>query len=812
MNLNGAWILQGTDAQGNQFTLPASVPGCVHTDLIAQGKIKNIYYRDTPKTVQWIEQNNFTYTKTFTVDTLQPNAVLEFDGLDTYCEIFLNSKKLGDAGNMFLPYCFCVDGILSQGENTLRVAFRSPVQEVKDRPALSGAFTTERLHTRRIQCTYSWDWVERFVTMGIYRDVRLAFRKNNEIKDFYLYTKNITPYAAQLSLQINFRNFVKDGSTARIEIFSPKGETVFAKERTLLEDSLQEIIDIPSPALWFPNGYGEQPLYTLRLQTAASQKEYAFGIREITLLQIEDAPGSPEEALCRELQAHEHIRIFDKNTKTAGFTVLINGVKIFCKGGNWVPCEPFPSAETPEKIKPLLALAKKAGVNMLRVWGGGIFENSVFYSECDRLGILVTQDFLMACGNYPEDEEWFLEALRQEAAAAAVRLRNHTCLAWWSGDNENAVMGTENTCDYPGYKSAVYGIAPVLAQKDPGRYFLPSSPFGGKYFCSATKGTTHNTYYLSGIFDYIQNSDFNGYLKFFDTFLSRFNAEQAAMGMSFVSSLKQFMEPEEIFSDDTSMLRYHTKTNPALPCTLYDYAEQMSQKIFGAFSGGEDRILKMQMLHCEWIRFSLELFRRSKWFSSGILYWMYNDCWPAASGWSLVDYYARPKPAYYAFKRGARPFVLSITVKNGTLRVFAGNDSLAELTGRGKLYLYNFKENKNLAEADFSFCVKANTAAEVFACPYRPWQDKQTRDTILLCEADSTQNFDRTLYIPQRYADMDIRYNDIEIVRENNAFIVTAREFTPFAILDVPYLLSDNCFILKKGESRRIEIEETLPF
>ena len=806
MDLNGTWLLEGTDEHGCRFSLPATVPGCVHTDLIANGKIKDLYYRDNPLKAQWIEQHDFTYTKTFTVNTLSPNAFLEFDGLDTYCTVFLNGIKIGEADNMFLPYRFCADGILRQGENTLRVAFRSPIKEVESRTPLHGAFTTERLHTRRIQCTYGWDWVERFVTMGIYRDVRLVFSRENEISNFYLYTAAIHSCAAQLVLQINFRNFSADNSVIRIEILSPEGFSVFSAERVILEDSLKLTIDLPEPALWYPNGCGAQPLYTLRLQTAASSLEHRFGIRQITILQIEDAPESREADICRSLQAQEHIRRLDKNKSTAGFTVLVNGVKIFCKGGNWVPCEPFPSAETPEKIKTLLALAKNAGVNMLRVWGGGIFEQTAFYAECDRLGILVTQDFLMACGDYPEKEEWFLAALKKEAAAAALRLRNHTCLAWWSGDNENAVMGTENTCGFPGYISAVKGIAPVLEQLDPRRRFLPSSPFGGEYFCSATRGTTHNTYYLGDIFEYIRNSDFDGYLRFFDTFLSRFNAEQAAMGMSFASSLEKMMSPEDIWGNP-AMLQYHTKSNPALlPYTLYGYTEQMSQKIFGRFLSGQDRLLKMQMLQCEWIRFSMELFRRNKWFSSGIIYWMYNDCWPAASGWSIVDYYARPKPAYYAFKRGAKPFLLSLTVTVGMLCVFGSNDSLKSTAGSGKLYLYDFKENRNILEKDFRFFLNENSAEQIFACSYGDFSGKMTASTVILCDAVSDINPDRTLYIPRRYADMDICYDKIKITADTDASVtVTAEEFTPFAIFDVPYLLEDNCFILKKGESRTIK-------
>jgi beta-mannosidase len=707
---------------------------------------------------------------------------------------------------MHITYAFCVDGILNQGKNTLKVAFHSPIEAVKDKPLLQGAFTRERMQTRRIQCTYSWDWVDRFVTMGIFRDVRLVYRNQNEIDSFYIFTKDINPYSAQMQLNITLRDFTPSYDLFSIEVFTPDGKLCYKKSRALLKESYVERFDIRAPQLWYPNGYGAQPLYKLVITTPNSKKEFLFGIRKLTVLELIDEEGTPERETALKLKNEPHIADKDNNEDSSCFTVLVNDIKIMCKGGNWVPCEPFPSAETPEKITQLLELGVKANVNMLRVWGGGIFEQEHFYNECDRLGILVTQDFLMACGEYPEKEEWFINELKKETVSAALRLRNHTCLAWWSGDNENAVNGHEETDNYRGYLAATYGIEPILNLLDPQRYFFASSPYGGKPYSSYTKGTTHNTYFLWTTLQYILKTDMHDYIDYLATYLARFNAEQAAIGMPFVSSLRKFLTDEDIFGNDTSMSEYHTKNNPALKPSLYEYIEIMSQKIFGEFTDGQDRIRKMQMLHTEWVRISMELFRRNKWYSSGIIYWMFNDCWPAANGWSIVDYYAMPKPAYYIFKRCAQNILCCLERKNNKLEVRISNDSLVASSGNGRLYVYDFVDDRDLISFDFEYAIDKNTAECVYSVDYSEIKNVLSSSTVVLCDINDALNCDRAHWIPSRYTDLDITYSDVCILEETcDSITLKADEFTPFAIIDVPYILEENCFPMKKGEIKKIK-------
>lgn len=812
IDLCGAWKLSCNDSPIGKIECEGQVPGCVHTDLIDNKIINNIFYRDNAKQIQWIENCDFSYSKTFDVDHVEDCAYIEFDGLDTYADIFLNNVKIGNVDNMFIPHSFCVDGILQKGKNTLEVRFFSPIKRVENMPIRDGAFTLERMNTRRIQCTYGWDWVERFVTMGIYKGVRLTFRKANEIDNVYIYTDEITKNCAKVKIQVNIRDFKSFCETCNIKIIAPTGEIIYEKEHDILNDCINETVEILTPKLWYPVGYGEQPLYTFIVSTPSSNWTEKFGIREIKVEQIADPENSEYSKISKQLQKESHLKNLDFNKTTTGYIVTVNDVKIMCKGGNWVPCEPFPSAETPNKITQILETAVLGGVNMIRVWGGGIFEQDEFYSECDRLGILVTQDFLMACGEYPEKEKWFIDALNSEAKTAALRLRNHACLAYWCGDNENALKGSDHRTDFRGYISAKFGIEPILLKLDPHRQFFPSSPYGGDYYASSTCGTSHVTAYLGDMFDYILNTDMKEYRQAFSKYYSRFCSEYPSFGMSFVSSLKKYMDNSDIFNDKSmEILEYHSKNNPSLEISLFTTYSVAAQKIFGEYSSGEDAILKYQMLHCELIRLSMELYRRYKGYSWGIIYWMLNDCWPASAGWSLIDYYTCPKPAYYAFKRSSKPVIATISSENDKLSLFICNDSLNKACGRARLYVHDVKTNTDVYSTTISFETNENCTEKIFECDFSCVEDKLTNSTVILCDISSNLGEDRALFVKERFVDLDLSFTKPIVVSQTETEItVTTNSFNPFVMLDVPYLLSDNCFTLKANETKTIKILKKL--
>ena len=628
IDLCGAWEL--FDEDGRKYS--GKVPGCVHTDLFS---LQEMFWEKNSQKCRFIEEKDWNYVKSFEVETVLQNAELVFEGLDTYCDIYLNDVKVGSAENMFIPHKFAVDGILRAGRNTLRVHFFSPIKAVEGKELFPGAFTRERLHSRRMQCTYGWDWVDRFVTCGIFRPVYLTFHNEMELEHVYVFTDSIDEYSAQIKVIETMRGF-ESGGLVKTEVFAPDGRRVEWAEHYCEERQNIIYFDLENPQLWYPHPYGEQPLYTLKITVGNQMSEQRFGIRTVKILQLKDTEKRVIEK-CKELQQTESGREWDWNEEFSGFILLINGMKIFCTGANWVPCEPFPSAESEEKMTGILEKAVSAGINMVRVWGGGLFEKQYFYDECDRLGILVTQDFLMACGTYPEKEPEFQKHLEKEAEFAALYLRNHPSLVWWTGDNENAVEGCDTDSNYPGRISARKIIAPVLERLDYNRVFLFSSPYGGKKYASKTVGTTHNTQFLGNIFQYVHEEEIADYREYWKGYIARFIAEEPSMGAIGKESLGEFISEEN--QECYDMWLHHTKTNPALGRELLDIIVEFAQKLFGSDKDWENKYFKLRYLQYEWIRFTLGSARSNAWFNSGIVYWMLNDCWPAVIGWSVLDLY-----------------------------------------------------------------------------------------------------------------------------------------------------------------------------
>ena len=812
VSLNGAWRGEGFSPDGKRVSFAGHVPGCVHGDLMRQGMLEDPFWRDNAAKSRWIETWNWAYEREFQAEEAWTNALIEFDGLDTYCQVFLNGVEIGRSDDMFVPCAFPAKG-LKQGANQLRVVFFSPIARTSGLPERSAAFTWERVYTRRLQCTYSWDWVDRFVTMGIFRDVRLHRVENREVADLHAETRVIDDFGAQLFCHVDFRG---EGENAfcSLTLEAPDGQVAYAKRRRIVEDGISEIIDVEKPCLWWPNGYGEQPLYKLTVRVEENgrcldEKSIHVGIRTARILQKRDMPGTEFYEKCKKLQRGPHVSgknaFWDRNQpeEFAGFALIVNGVPVFCKGANWVPCEPFPSEETPEKICALLKLAKDANANMIRVWGGGLFEQDAFYDACDRLGLMVTQDFLMACGSYPEWDDDFLAHLRREAETAATRLRSHACLVWWTGDNENGMNGDEDMPDYGGRRSALRAIGPVLERMDPNRPFLPSSPYGGRPYGSITRGTTHNTNYIGEWFSYIRFHDMKDYREYFDCYLSRFCAEEPVMGMPAVSSLERFMTRQDIFGGDESMHRFHTKNNPSevfREFQIYDYMCAIAEKLLGEERCPEDRIMKRQYVQYEWIRITMELYRREKWFSSGMIYWMLNDCWPA-SGWSIVDYYGCPKAAWYGFRRAAQPVIASIDCKDGRYRLHVCCDGPVPRQGQARLFVQSFDRPEPLEERRVSFRVAANESA----CVLEAELPKADAGALLMAEIQGDGFADRAWFFEGRPQDCDFPGEPPEIVSvTDDAVVLRAKKYVHAVALDGGCGFQDNYFSMLPSEEKSV--------
>lgn len=779
--------------------LEATVPGCVHTDLLNNKKIEDMYWRNNPLNVRWIEDCDWTYSCDFDAKR-EGNVSLVFEGLDTYSSVYLNGEHLGDTDNMFIPHEFNVSGKLKEKDNNLTVIFKSPIKAVENMPERVGAFTSERINTRRMQCTYSWDWVDRFVTCGIYRDVFLKYADDMYVENIYVNTQNIDSISAQIYTELTLENY-EDGGIVKIEILSPEGKRVAGTELYSRESTVVRRFDIKNPQLWYPYGYGEQPLYTLRVTVGDNVAEETFGIRTLKIVQLEDEEGSEYYNIAKAFQDTKLGKIYSFNETFSGFQVVVNGLPIFCKGANWVPCEPFPSAETNDKISKIIRMLTDIDGNFIRVWGGGIFEKDEFYYECDKNGILVAQDFLMACGTYPEKEEWFLDALRLESEYAVKKLRNHPCLAWWHGDNENAEWGSDTLEDFRGRDSALRGVADQIYKYDKQREFLPSSPSGGNTYSSATRGTAHTTMYCSRIFKFFQECKGDEYKEFLNSFSARFVSEEPVFGGLSTSSLLRFLTEDDVYNDKMEeMMRFHTKPNADFPY-FYDDIKAFCEKVFGKPITAEDRLFQYRYLGYEWLRVVFENYRRSIGYCNGLVFWMLNDCWPAALGWAMIDYYNMPKSLYYAFKRTAQHVSASVKEENEKYKLYVSNDSLQDESVHAKAYLMDLKSKQILDTFETNLQSIAYSTVDVLL----PWNKDDSY--LIICDIKYSNGYDRCSY-KQGNLKLNNCSNILESSIEGDTIKVKANGYVHAVELMGEYIFSDNYFTMLPGEVRTISFEK----
>jgi len=401
--------------------IKAEVPGTVHTDLLNAKLIDDPFYADNENQIEWISKCDWIYRTNFSLplDIVDSeNSYLIFEGVDTIAKIYLNDQLLGRTENMFLKYEFDVGKIVKEKNNELIIIFHSPIRSGKELEEKHGkldlALNSERAYLRKAQYSYGWDWGPSFPTMGIWKPVYLIKKDRLEIEDVQFVTEKISGESAEVKLNFSIIGDLKrnDGYVIRLS----HKEQNFLEEKLIDKIGNQEItFEIDHPYLWQPNGIGKPNLYELKIElqnsdTIIDQYKQDVGIRTIEL-----------------------------NLENEGehdFSFIVNGERIFAKGVNWIPADSFLPRITDEKYEQLLQYAKNGNMNMVRVWGGGIYENDLFYKLCDEFGLLVWQDFMFACGEYPE-YSGFIDNVIKEIEYNVGRLRNHPSLAIWCGNNEN---------------------------------------------------------------------------------------------------------------------------------------------------------------------------------------------------------------------------------------------------------------------------------------------------------------------------------------------------------------------------------------
>ncbi|WP_128104417.1 glycoside hydrolase family 2 protein [Paenibacillus sp. DCT19] len=719
----------------DQEWLPGQVPGCVHTDLLKLGKIPDPFYGTNEKEVQWIDKKDWEYQTKFDVQEklfAQEHLELVFDGLDTYADVYVNDQHVLSADNMFRVWNVDVKAVVKAQDNVLRIRFRSPIQE--DLPKLEklgyalpaandqsdvGELGDKKvsIFARKAPYHYGWDWGPRFVTSGIWREARLEAWSEVRINDVYIQQQDVSASVASLTAVIEI-----DADHAGDTVIRISTDGQIWEQAVTLKSGLQTVevpVTIEQPKLWWSRGLGEAHLYSFVTEVLAGERVLAestvkTGIRSIRLVRDKDKVG-------------------------ASFYFELNGVAVFAKGANHIPNDSFITEITAERYRHEIVSAAESNMNMLRVWGGGIYEEDVFYDLCDEYGLLVWQDFMFACSMYPGDEA-FLNSVRHEAIDNVKRLRNHPSIALWCGNNEidsawahfneNGGWGWKKDFNteqresiWADYKAVFHDLLPeVVEAYAPGIDYWPSSPLvslSDDEKQHAHPSTSEGDIHYWGVWHSVE--PFENY----NVHVGRFMSEYGFQSFPEYKSVRTYAEEEDLALESEVMLAH--QKNGAGNRLIKQYMDMYMHepKDFPSF------LYMSQVLQAEAMKTAIEAHRRRKPYCMGTLYWQMNDCWPVAS-WAGMDYLGRWKALQYYAKRSFSDVLISVDgTKEATTDIYLISDQLEAVKGTLQLRLIGFDGTVH-REEEHQVTLGSNSGQQVLSLNQAEWLQELSPATTLL--------------------------------------------------------------------------------
>ncbi len=659
ISLNGIWQLRGRRQEGkpaDELFLKATVPGCVQLDLSREGYLpSDLFMGENILLAQAYEEYEWWYSRSFSAPETRENAYLVFEGVDCVAEYYLNGVLLGESQNMMISHEFAVEDLLCDGENTVTVHIQSPVIDAHKKnytvaSMMSWGGAPLETGTRRAPHTYGWDIMPRAVTSGLWRGVKLEIR--DKLRFSQLFFKTSTQ---DCMLLYEIESKWADFKDVEIEAVGGCGDSRFYVRKKLETGKAGRfIIPIEEPRSWWPYGYGQANIYdaVVRLYSCGElvhEETASFGLRTVELDRTDTTDGH-----------------------NGRFRFLINGVEIMCKGSNWVPLDAFHCRDV-ERYDQALALVKDIGCNILRCWGGNVYEDHKFYDFCDRNGIMIWQDFSMACHVYPETDE-FLKLLEEEAVWVVREFRNHPSVILWAGDNEIDLVYARFT--NPSNNRITRELLPrVIAQNDIGRPYLASSPYISDLCLKNKTALFPSEDHVWGPRDYYKSS-------FYKENRAHFISEAGYHGCPCLESIQKFITPEKIWPyQNNSQWILHSsdqKGNDARVMLM----EQQVRQLFGTVPADpENYILASQISQAEAKKFFIERMRVGRPQKTGIIWWNLLDGWPQMSD-AVVDYYFTKKLAYEYIKRSQAPFcIVADEISNWKTKIFACNDTMQAKTG-----------------------------------------------------------------------------------------------------------------------------------
>lgn len=705
-DLNGEWEMRRADESDWR---PARVPGCVHTDLLRLGEIPDPYVGRNDLALQWIGEKDWVYRKHFRVDSVdlrQEHLQLVFEGLDTYADIRLNGRPVASTDNMFRRWRFDVKELLVPGENSLEIRFNS-VFKVNMPAYLAAPYRLQAwpnndqsdiylsVYSRKAGFHYGWDWGPRLITCGVWRPVRLEAWSGERLESARISTLEIAKSRARMAASLTVEATRTCDATAEVVLDG----RVLARTRVQLRAGNNRI-DLPftvnRPRLWWSNGLGEAALYTFQCRVKSPdrliERAVTTGIRTIELVRDADSMGR-------------------------SFYFRLNGVPVFMKGANYIPQDNFQDRVTPERYRKMIDAAADAHMNMLRIWGGGIYEEDLFYDLCDRRGILVWQDMMFACGMFPGDGA-FEENVREEVVQQVDRLYNHPSLALWCGNNENSISwygwGWRELTDEK-YRAAYEAnlhrlfeevIPEAIRTVDTLRSYHPSSPAAGYNGTGHNEGDVHEWWVWKG-----------GMVEEYDSRAGRFVSEYGFQSYPEMRTLRTFAAEKDLSLHSTVMLshqraRHDDTRDPEFGNKLMAFYIGHYFRVPESFP---DFVYMSQLMQAEAVKFAIEAHRRKMPYCMGSLYWQIDDCWPVAS-WSSIDYFGRWKALHYFARKAYRPVILTALYQGDTLRVHAVSDRLEEVRATLSLRVVSF-DGKRSREVKMPVTVPGNASTVVYQTP-----------------------------------------------------------------------------------------------
>ncbi len=839
VSLDGKWQLIN---KGKCISIPTNVPGSVFETLIEHELIEDPFYGLNEHDSNWVYESDWQYEIQFDVKPsfLEYNQInLRFNGIDTFADVFLNDELLGSTENMFIIYEFDVKRRLKKVGNKLIVKLKSPTsiarQQIKKNiinlntgyAAIPGV-----PYLRKAQFSFGWDWGPKLPDIGIWKSVEILGYDDLRINSVYSFTSikynknpkeikhpeeilSISPISAILLIKIEIESHLKDLSNQnyelKVELKSPIGELITKKiPINKIEETLE--FKLEKPLLWWTHDLGKPNLYVIKISILKAKIidkiKQKIGLRDIQLIVNKDKWGK-------------------------SFYFLLNGIPLFAKGANWIPIDCFiPRGKKLGLYEMNLKFAKDANMNMIRVWGGGIYEDDYFYDLCDNLGLLVWQDFPFACSIYPYYEE-FIDNVKKEAIQNIKRLRHHPSLALWCGNNEiewlwNSFLEEKVRIEDPdillkfkyGYANIFELILPDLIKKlDPTRSYWPSSPSNGFVGLNIGKIDSNSPNHGDSHFWAVWHGGkpFSAYRKFNSRFMSEFGFESFPS----LKTIKSFCPPDQL-EFNTPILENHQK-NSAGNTKIMKYMK----KRFLIPKEFEKQIILSQITQAEAVEYGVEHWRRNRndYQCMGALYWQLNDCWPVAS-WSSLDYFGRWKALHYFAKRFYCSIFASIKEEKNSVEFWVSNDQNKSYKVILSWKIYDSEENilkKGVVDSVLKPCSSKMLGIVDVSDINSTHQEMQ--NNIIFYNLKEVQNRGesinrgfRLFKTPKIFSliDPELTFNVFEIedvnknIREVN-LIIKSRHITLYVFIEsdcLDFIASDNYFSMEPKETRKIILKD----